>query len=355
MQIAVKGRRGAARLGVVAACCLGFSLPLGAAQAADPAAHMEQLYDSVKASKSHALVVYSAYPTFPPILRRFMADYPAVQAVHEVASGATLSARLQAEKQSGNYSADIAMSAPVDMIALEREGYFQTYMPDYAAKLPGNFKSKSNAIGVPFRTLFALTYNTNLLPAGEVPQNLDQALNEKWKGRIGYATPTGLSAFDVCTGTLWHDHMLTEAQLRKLHDLGKGVQANTSVVTDVAQGRLVLGLWGPSQTTYRLQLDKAPVETKFLSDMAVLFGPGTAMLAHGPHADAAKLFLEWLYSPHGQTALAEEMGSYGTMPGAPIPKGQPELTGYRVTDLPIDQSAEILGRYRQITKAIWNN
>jgi len=326
-----------------------------AAQGIDPVARMQQLYTRIKTASNRTLVVYSAYPTMPPVLARFMKDYPEVQAVHEVASGAALRARLQAEKESGNYSADIAISAPVDMVAIERDGYFQKYMPEYAASLPDNFKSQSNAIGIPFRTLFALTYNTSLVPANEVPQNLDQALNEKWKDRIGYATPTGYSAFDVCTGTLWYDHMLTEAQLRKLHTIGKGIQANTEVITQVAQGRMIIGLWGPSQTTYRLQLDNAPVQTKFLADMAVLFGPGAAMLAHAPHADAAKLFLEWLYSPHGQLAFAEEMGSYGTMPGAPLPKGQPELTGYDVKDIPIDQSPEILGRYRQITRAIWAN
>ncbi len=118
---------------------------------------------------------------------------------------------------------------------------------------------------------------------------------------------------------------------------------------------MVLGVWAPSQTAYKLQDDGAPVATKALHDITVLFGPGTALMATAPHAAAGKLFLEWVYSPRGQTAFAEEMSAYGTMPGAQKPKGFPDIAFYDLKDIPIDQSVEVLQQYRAVTKKIWNN
>jgi iron(III) transport system substrate-binding protein len=260
--------------------------------------------------------------------------------------------RLEAERTSGNYAVDLVISGPFDVQRIERRDLLQPYIPEIAAPLPSQFKTKSGVFSMPFRNLFALMYNSNLVAEKDLPSSLGELLDDKWKGKIGHAIPTGSNSFDTCSATLWYNNILTEDHLWKLRELARGIQRSTDVATFVAQGRLTFGIWGPTQTAYQLQKDKAPIHVKYLQNATVMFGAGMGLMKSSPNTDAAKLFMEWMYSPSGQRGVMA-MTAMSTMPDAPVPPEYPKMPPYTLKDIPLDETIPVLEAFRIKTKAIW--
>jgi iron(III) transport system substrate-binding protein len=144
-----------------------------------------------------------------------------------------------------------------------------------------------------------LFINTVLVPPGQEPLSYQDLLNPKWKGKIVLQTPaiggSGYGWFTDVYKTLGLDYMKALARqvalIRNLNDVPDGV----------ARGQYAIGI-APSQTrALELIKENAPVKFVYPKEGSVIFVIGTMLMAHSPHPNAAKTFLNWFYTKEGQT------------------------------------------------------
>jgi len=327
----------------------------GAAHGADGGDALKALYDQARAARQTQVVVYTPYGNLQPVWNKFAGTYPGITVQPAVISGggAPLLARTRAEAASGNYIGDIVLSGLGDINTLIAEDRLERDEPPQAATLDAQFKDPAGRYQIPFHTLFTIVYNPNLIKESELPASFDEAIGSKWAGRYGHARFTGAAAPDLVGTILSYNNALTDDQLRQLKANAQVSPTAIALLTNVAQGRVAFGLWGPTQNVRRLQQDGAPLKIHFLPDSAVVMGPGLALLKNAPNQHAARLLKAWLLSEAGQAALGQEASSYGTQPTAPTPEGLPDIGGYRFKGVPLAEYDAALKAFRERTVAIW--
>jgi iron(III) transport system substrate-binding protein len=328
--------------------------PAAAASRADTdQATLKDLYDRTKAAGETELNIYTAYPNFQPLWDAFMKDYPTLKISTTIVFGAPMFSRIAAEVASGNHAGDVSMSAFTDQEGLAKDGRVEAYVPPTSKGLAPEFAGAGGFYQIPFRNLFTLVYNANLVHDNEVPRSIGDILAPKWKGKVTFTKPGGTNIVDVCLTTLDYNHTLSDAQLQTLHANTEAAPNNTTVLANVAQGRFAIGLFAPSHSVPPLQKDGAPIKIAFLADSSVMVGPGISLLKTAPHSHAAKLLIAWLFSTRGQQMLAQLESSYGTMPGAPAPPNFPAITTYHLKDIPRTQADALIADDDHKTQALW--
>jgi iron(III) transport system substrate-binding protein len=147
--------------------------------------------------------------------------------------------------------------------------------------------------------------NTNLVKPGEIKSYWD-LLNPKWKGKI--------SSQDLSIGSarnqmyaVYVRQDLGEKYLRRLFgEMDITFSRNLTQLGDwLAAGKFAIGLGGVD--CVELDGKGLPVKPVFLEGLGAV-GAGTdpaALLKTAPHPNAAKVFLNWILTPEGQTAFQE--------------------------------------------------
>jgi iron(III) transport system substrate-binding protein len=337
---------------VAAIALLGASTSV---HAADGAAELKSLYEQAKKSGESQVVLYTPYGNLQPVWDEFTKAYPGIVVQPAVISGggAPLLARTRAEAASGNHVGDIVLSGLGDINTLIHENRVEKNEPAQSATLAAQYKGVDGLYQIPFNTLFTIVYNPNLIKEADLPKTLDEAIGPKWAGKYGIAKYTGAAAPDLVGTVLSYNNAITDNQLRQIKQNAQIVPTAITVLTNVAQGRLVFGLWGPTQNVRQLQSDGAPIKVHLLADSAVIQGPGISLIKNAPHPAAAKLLKGWLLSDGGQKALGEKASSYGTQPNAPVPPGLPDLKAYTFKTVPLANFEDTLKAFRARTLAIW--
>ncbi|MBT2207261.1 MULTISPECIES: ABC transporter substrate-binding protein [Actinomadura] len=314
-------------------------------------AELDRLYKAAKSSGKTTVHLYSPYAPSDPnealgkVFATFAATYPGIKVDAQLLSGAQLFAKVDGEFASGKRTADAVLSGPSDVGYFLGQKRLAAYDPPTAAKLAADFKEPDHRYNVPFQSLFGLVYNTRLVRKGEAPTTLAGVLDPKWKGRLTFGQPNGVSPTDFSLATLKTNGLLNEDQLKQLNTLVPVENRYKSVVDAVqavAQGRYGLTIWGPSQIAANAKERGAPIAVGSLTDAWVLNGPGYGVLEGAPNADAAKLLETWLFTPTAQKQIAEYSYNYGTIPGSSAPPGFPDLSGYKLKSIPAKDFSGLL-------------
>lgn len=145
--------------------------------------------------------------------------------------------------------------------------------------------------------------NTTLVRPGEEPKSYQDLLNPKWKGKIALQTPgTG------GTGSGWFRAVYRTLGLDYMNALAKQVviMPNVNDPTDaVARGQFPVAIAPNPARSTELVKEGAPVKFVHPKEGSHLFVLGTSLVANAPHANAAKLFFNWIYSKEGQTLYSK--------------------------------------------------
>lgn len=306
-------------------------------------------YEAALASGKTTVNIYSANAPVDPntnlgiVLRKFEETFPGITVLGTRISGAEQAAKIEAELASGNRQADL-VSGPEYYID---QGLIEPFDPPLARNVPAEWRDPDNYYISTTVKNFGLAYNTDLVAAEELPASLEELLVEKWKGQITIAQPTGQTTIDDAISTLFESKAITADTLKKIAEYvpskDRQVQASASVNL-VSQGRYAFALWGPAQVAAQLASRGAPIAATPFKE-AVLVDSAHGLLKGSPSPDAAKLLLNWLFSPVSQRLYAEVVYEYGTVPGSPIPAGLPDVSNYNLVTIPAGKSTEVNKRY----------
>ena len=152
-------------------------------------------------------------------------------------------------------------------------------------------------------------YNTELVKPAEI-RSLDDFLNPKWKGKIGYLDPRTPGAGDSTWAFMWK--VKGEEYLRKLaaQDLYLGRDQRV-LAENLARGRVAVMI-GLSYYSY-LPFLKAGLPIKTLpTPREGNYGTGgsgnLAIIKAPAHPNSTKVFVNWLLGREGQEAVSRALG-----------------------------------------------
>ncbi len=192
-------------------------------------------------------------------------------------------------------------------------------------------------------------YNTEQVPEGSLPNDLQELTLPEWRGRIGWA-PTNASFQSMVSamraewgdeGTrTWLEGMLANDPI--VYD------SNTPIVAAVGAGEIDLGLVN-HYYLYRFLAEEGesfPVRNHFLTSP----GPGSLLLVSGvgilesaSHREAAEEFVRFLLAEEAQTYLTEETFEYPLASGVAPSVDLPALDTLAAPNIPLDALADLLG------------
>jgi ABC-type Fe3+ transport system substrate-binding protein len=151
-------------------------------------------------------------------------------------------------------------------------------------------------------------YNTDLAKPDEI-RSLDDFLNPKWKGKIGFLDPRTPGSGQSIWSFLWD--VKGEDYLRKLVQQDLFVSRDQRQLADaLAKGRLAIGLGVSFYTLEGFLVANLPIKElpKLKEGAPSSNGSGViGIVKNPPHPYAAKVFVNWLLSKEGQELYTKVM------------------------------------------------
>lgn len=293
----------------------------------------------VAAAKTEGALTYYA-ANDPAVSKRiadaFQAKYGIPVEVVRLASGA-LAQRYAAEAETNSVVADlIVIAQPAFLKQAVAAGWIADVegLPSLANWPAAHFDGKLATIGI---NAITIAWNSSLVSNDEAPKSWEDVLDPKWKGKILFADVRTVPAF-MGWAKLMRDTYGVEF-LEKL--AAQDLRLVASVVPgsqQVAAGEASLLVPAIHQVLVPLQAAGAP-----LADILVSPTTGVELVggvsAAAPHPNAARLFLDFLLSPEGQS-LFNAGGGTSALAGVAGAEALPE--GYRAADIPVGEEAQSL-------------
>jgi iron(III) transport system substrate-binding protein len=238
--------------------------------------------------------------------RIFTRQYPGVVVSVVRTTGQVAYQRIQQELKNDAPQCDVFSTTDIaHMPALRARGALANYTPQNAAELAVPFVGLGEA-GYYYATTASLqimVYNTKAIPPTDVPRNWDALIDPKWKNRVAVAHPAFSGNFGqwVLAMRKLYGWPYFEKLAANKPRIGR---SGNDPLTMLNAGESVIGT-GPVSTTVQ-NIDKGnPVGFVYPADGTLLCVGPSAILAKAPRPNAARLFLEWLFSADYAQACAE--------------------------------------------------
>jgi iron(III) transport system substrate-binding protein len=267
--------------------------------------------------------------------RTFSKSHPGVNVGVIRTTGQVAYQRLSLDIKNHTPQCDVFSTTDISHMPILKERHELTeYAPANAASLLPAFKSLSDP-GFSYVTnaaRYLLIYNKDRVKPEDAPRAWIDLLDPKWKGRVA----TGHPAFSGCTGT-WalgvkkvHGWDFFEKLAKNNPRIGRSA---VDPVTLITAGECLVGV-GSANNSYSAVDKGNPIGIVHPSDGLVLCVTPSAIPAHAPHPNAAKLFMEWLLSPEYARMLTAD-GSEPILEGVPPRPGMPPLAEQKVIPLTV--------------------
>ncbi len=264
--------------------------------------------DVAKAEQEGKLVIYSTdvEQGQSKIVAAFKASFPKIKPSYVRALSASLYAKLQSERQAGQYLADLVN---VDVVLasdfLKKNGYAHYISPQMAAFRP-EFKSKPEGYFTWAQlALAAIAYNPKLLLADQAPKTWADILNPKYAGMINVkSSNSGVQHFvwytvrEVMGKDFWKR---LASQKPKAFD--SYVQQYDRAVN--GEDKIVIGAQYSGYLEFKAK--GAPLEFVFPAEGVPASPQVWGIIDKAPNPQAARLFLDWFLSPVGQKVMQEAL------------------------------------------------
>ena len=229
--------------------------------------------------------------------RAFTAAHPGIRVEVIRVTGQVVLQRLMLDIKNRTPHCDVFSTTDISHMPMLREkGELAPYTPETFADMRPEFKALAEP-GWYYPTnagRWILIHNRDKVPTGTEPRNWTDLLDPKWKGQVSVAHP----AFSGGAG-IWALAMTQRYGWSFFERLAKNNprvgRSTLDTVTLISGGECRVG---PTFAPGAYQaLDKGnPIAITQPSDGVVVMTFPSAVPAHAPHPNAARLFLDWMLS-----------------------------------------------------------
>jgi iron(III) transport system substrate-binding protein len=259
----------------------------------------------------------------------FQRRYPEIEVDFSGMQGAQVAPKLMAELKAQQYRTDLIVAgtttaleglAPVNAIVPMQPFLVGPESRDLAKWKAGklHFSDDAGKYNLVYgnRVQVAFVYNRDVAPAGKI-KSWKELLNPEWKGKIAMLDPRRAGA-GLDLSTFWYTNErlgLGKSFMKQFFSTQDIFTSNEErqIVDFVARGRYPIAI-GPSGTlTFQLKAQGLPVELFGSAGLQeggfVTASNGTiSVVRNAPHANAAKVYLNYLLSKEGQMAWSKASG-----------------------------------------------
>src|SRR6185437_2433978 len=153
-------------------------------------------------------------------------------------------------------------------------------------------------------TLCVMAYNTRQVAPDQAPKSYLELLDPKWQGKIVKASPAYsgnimTATFDLSRVLGW-DYFKKLGQQRVMQ-----VQSATEPPKKVALGERQIMFEGSEYVALRAKARGAPLAVVYPSEGTPLIIGSAAVVKDAPHPNAARLFINFLFSREAQQFLVD--------------------------------------------------
>lgn len=234
-------------------------------------------------------------------------------------------------------------------VRLKAEGRFDKYIPEASSKIVPTFQNfdPDGFYHTTSAGLVTLTYNTAKVKPEDAPKKWEDLLDIKWKGKVSTGHP-GFSGY-VGTWVLTMKKLYGWQYFEKLEknkpQIGRSIN---DTVTALNAGERQVAAGADGSTLFSAARGN-PLAVSYPSDGSVLIIAPSAIMKGSKHPNAAKLFMEYLYSVEAAKINAKHFG-IPLRPEVPAPAGAKpisEVKTIRPTVAEIDKGIpEVIEQWR---------
>ena len=228
--------------------------------------------------------------------------------------GAEFTERLKTEKRMGSILADVCDNNATNAKTMKKEGLTKSVAGElpvlrekgvWVADVLGIDPQDKHLISFNF-TIYSPWVNTRLVKAGEEPKVWKDLLNPRWKGQMIATDTTTSPGLYQSFVPLIREKVVDTEFLKALYS--QDLRFSSTIQDEaglLARGDRALSIRGNDSVYSRYINEGAPIKIIDLSDGVVLSVISIVAFEGSPHPNAAKVFLNWLMSPEGQTAYGK--------------------------------------------------
>lgn len=307
---------------LVAAAALWLSA-CGAAQGATPASSAETAQPAdwsqveAAANKEGSVTVYALNTIAPDQVTRFQEawnkTYPRIKV--DMTAGLNppdVVAKITAEQDAKAFTGDVAQLGGTTGRQLDKLGFLNPFLPPAVQESgvkwridPIQDEAHRGSMLAGTLSYVPIWVNSNLVKPEDDPKTHMDMTDPKWKGKIIWQPPW-------TSGFGWNEYFLSKKYygqdwITKMQAQGAAVSSSSNEeINQVARGEYAVGLAAPGgDLATRLIKAGQPLRAVWPDDFVYGSANGFSMLKGAPHANAAKVFVNWWLSDAGQRLYAE--------------------------------------------------
>lgn len=316
------------------------------------AAELQKLYEAARQGGEDQVVVYAGqYTLMKPVFDAFTKRFPDIKITGKDTFGAPMETTIGQEvtgkpAQRG----DIAHTADTTMLNLADKDLLQAYRPPAATGVEGDqLVYKDNVLTAANYSFFGNMVNTEVVKDAPSWESL---LRPEVRGKVLIQDPTKAGSGNGILTTLANDDRFGIEYARRLKANGV-VSAATypELLNKVVDGTYGVAMYGGYTAYLGLKEKGAPVDFVFPVEGGVwipieYFG----LIKNAPHPNAAKLLMNFFYTPEGAKALTS-IGAASAVKDAPTPEGIPPIADIeQLNSTPLETRIENQEKYtKQLT------
>jgi iron(III) transport system substrate-binding protein len=262
--------------------------------------------DLTKAANTEGQVTW--YTTFAstdvqPIVAAFNKTYPKITVNALRLSASQLPPKIITEQRGHQFTADVVSGDSPQVAQLIQAKTLQPYDPADLPKLPAGLSLPKGYQSIVYANTTVLAWNPTIVKQKglPVPTSLQTFTQPAWKGKFSI-DPTAVNWYDSLIKIMGHSQAL--ALVQKLgNNAPVLVESHTQALTDVQAGEPAGAVTAYGYKASSLK-KKTPTELDYLNPNPL---PSSLNLidvvANDPHPAAARLFVTWMDSQPGQSAV----------------------------------------------------
>jgi iron(III) transport system substrate-binding protein len=299
-------------------CLMIFCALNPAARAAQGDPRSAALVEGAK--KEAKMVFYTSVETefARSLTSGFEAKYPFIKTDIFRSTHDKIFSRMNIERQTGTFAADVMSVGEFETYHMQKRGFIAAYKSPFAAAYPDGFKDPAGYWTDLYDNLIVTAYNTTRVKREEVPKRYEDLLHPRWKGRM---------VLDQ-NEDRWFANMLylmsEKKGLEYMQSLAKqdiAIRGGRSLVTQLmSAGEFDLQIVAYWYRPHLMKRKGAPVDWVGFEPAIVALHP-ISVVNRAPHANAARLFIDFALSDEGQKIFIER-GRESAKPGLK-PEGYP--------------------------------